>query len=96
MHAQYTEHAATRSQQRGIPRLVIDWLAGYGEEIYDGRGGVVRFFSRRSIRRMERDFGRVPLRRMSEYLRCYLVEATDGGSIITVGKRHRNAHVIRP
>ena len=96
MHAKYTEHAATRSQQRGIPRLIVDWLVGYGEEIYDGRGGVVRYFSRRSVRQMERDFGCVPLRRMSEYFRCYLVEAVDNGSIITTGKRHPNARVFRP
>ncbi len=91
-----TLHAATRIQQRGVPPLIVDWLAGYGEEMYDGRGGVTRYFTRRSIRRMERDFGRVPLRRMSEYLRCYLVEATGNGQIITVGKRYPNAHVLRP
>lgn len=96
MHAQYTEHAAIRSQQRCVPKLIVDWLADYGEEVYDGHGGVVRFFSRRSIRRMERDFGSVPVRKLSEYLRCYMVEASDDGSVITVGKRHRNARVNRP
>ena len=26
-----SKHAKTRMQQRGIPRLVVDWLAAYGE-----------------------------------------------------------------
>jgi len=45
MHIFYTQHAATRSQQRGIPPIVSTWLLDYGEEIYDGHGGIVRCFT---------------------------------------------------
>ncbi len=88
-----TKHAVIRAQQRGVPPLIETWLSTYGEEQHDGHGAICRFFTKKSIRRMERDFGREPLRRLSEYLNCYLVEAVDSGAVITVG--HRVAHIRR-
>lgn len=90
-----TQHAIQRSQQRGIPTLIQHWLLDYGEETFDGHGAIIRYFTAQSIRSMERDFGREPLRRLSEYLRCYLVESSNDGAVITVGKRHNNKHVWR-
>jgi hypothetical protein len=86
----FSTHATHRAQQRGIPRLISHWLLDYGEEHFDGRGGIVCYFTPNSIRKMERDFGREPLKRLSEYLRCYLVMSTDGDTVITVGKRYKN------
>ena len=48
-----TYHAAIRSQQRGIPPLVMQWLDQFGEECYDGHGAIIRFFSQTSRREME-------------------------------------------
>lgn len=90
-----TQHAIQRSQQRGIPPLIQHWLLDYGEETFNGHGLIIRYFTSQSIRRMERDFGREPLRRLSEYLRCYLVESAHDGAVITVGKRYNNTHVWR-
>lgn len=90
-----TQHAIQRAQQRGIPPLIQHWLLDYGEETFDGHGAIIRYFTAQSIRNMERDFGREPLRRLSEYLRCYLVESSNDGAVITVGKRHDNKHVWR-
>ena len=87
-----TKHATIRAQQRGIPPLIQNWLLDYGEENYDGRGAMTRFFTSNSIRKMERDFGREPVRRMSEFLRCYLIEGEDG-TVIMVGKRHPNSRI---
>ncbi len=95
MLATHTRHAVDRSQQRGIPPLIKTWLLDYGDEVFDGHGGIVRYFTRESIRRMEREFGAAPLKRMHEYFRCYLVQSNDDGSIITVGKRHNNKHIWR-
>ncbi len=82
-------HAAIRAQQRGIPPLIHAWLSDYGEEIHDGRGAVIRYFSRRSVRKLEKDVGAVPVRRMSDFLRTYMVERQANGNVITVAKRHR-------
>jgi hypothetical protein len=85
----WTVHAQTRAQQRGIPPLIEAWLDEFGEAEYDGNGAVVRYFSRKSIRRMERAFGSPPVRRMSEYLRAYKVESSHDGATITIGHRRR-------
>lgn len=91
----YTNHAAIRSQQRGIPPLVSDWLIDYGNEEFNGHGGVVRYFSTTGIRQLEGEIGKRPVQQMSEFLRCYLVQASGNGSIITVGKRHAKKHIWR-
>lgn len=89
----HSKHATTRAQQRGIPPLIRNWLLEYGAETYDGRGGIVRHFTKESIRRLEREVGATPLSRLSEYMRCYLVESTEDGVVITVGKRYDNKHI---
>jgi len=88
-----TRHADTRSQQRGIPPLVSQWLEQYGREEYDGRGGVRLYFDKRSIRAMERDFGREPVRRMESYLHSFKILSTRDGTTITIG--HCQCHVRR-
>jgi hypothetical protein len=52
MNVSFTTHAIVRSQQRGVPPLVSNWLIDYGTEVFDGHGGVVRYFSSQSIRNM--------------------------------------------
>jgi hypothetical protein len=66
-----TKHANIRAQQRAIPPLIDQWLDQFGDEEYDGHGGVIRFFSRSSIRAMEREFGDSPVRKLAEYLHAY-------------------------
>jgi len=88
-----TRHAIRRAQQRGIPPLVEQWLDDYGDQQFDGRGGVIRYFSRRSRRALERQNGRAVVARLAEYLDCYKVEATDDASTITVG--HRTGRMFR-
>lgn len=85
----FSRHATRRAQQRGIPQIVDGWLADYGTEQYDGSGAVIVFFSRESIRRLERDFGRKPVQLLSRYLDCYKVVSTNDGCVITTGHRSR-------
>ena len=84
-----SRHADTRARQRAIPPLIELWLDEFGEVEHDGHGGVRRYFSHRSIRRMEREFGSRPVSRMAEYLGVYKVERNSDGVIITVGHRTR-------
>lgn len=95
MHTTCSRQATNRAQQLGIPPLIRTWLLDYGDETFDGHGGSIRYFTRRSIRRMEREFGAAPLKRMHEYFRCYLVQSNDDGSIITVGKLHNGQRIWR-
>jgi hypothetical protein len=88
-----TKHAAIRAQQRGIPPLIDAWLDEFGEEEYDGRGGIRRYFSRRSIRKMEKELGSQPVRRLAEYLDAYKIESSDNGQVITIG--HLKKRIMR-
>lgn len=95
MDLTYSQHASVRTQQRGIPHEVTSLLVDYGKEIFDGHGGVVRYFTPKSIRTMSNDVGQATVKKMSEYLRCYLVQSSNDGAIITVGKRHAKKHIWR-
>lgn len=83
-----TLHAYARAQQRCIPPLITQWLDQFGEEEYDGHGGITRYFSHASIRAMEREFGAAPVRKLVEYLNIYMVESSHDGTIITIGRRY--------
>jgi hypothetical protein len=87
-----TMHASTRAQQRGIPPLIDHWLDQYGAEQYDGHGGVIRYFTRKCIREIERNEGREPVRRMSEFLDAYKIESSQDGQTITVGHKFKRIH----
>jgi hypothetical protein len=82
-------HASTRSQQRGIPPLIDQLLDLYGHEEYDGHGGVLVYFDKRSRRHLEHDMGREPVRRISEWLNAYKIRSSIDGSTITLGHRFR-------
>jgi hypothetical protein len=79
-----TIHAAIRSQQRGIPPLIMEWLDQFGEEYYDGHGAIIRRFSRTSWREIERQCGRDLVSKLSQYFNAYIVE-THEGTVITTG-----------
>jgi hypothetical protein len=95
MDLTYSRHAIVRTQQRGIPHEIASLLVDYGKETFDGHGGVVRYFTPKSIRAMSNDGGQDTMKKMSEYLRCYLVQSSDDGAVITVGKRHAKKHIWR-
>ncbi len=85
-------HAVIRSQQRGIPPLIREWLIDFGEEIYDHRGAILYFFNRDSRRKLERNFGRESIRRFHEWLDSYVVVSATDGVLITVGKHYKKIH----
>jgi len=85
-----SKHAKTRMQQRGIPRLVVDWLAAYGD-IDHQRGAEVFYFTQRARKALRRDVGRRLLRRHEKALDAYMV-CTEG-QIATVG--HLYQRVVR-
>lgn len=84
-----TRHAEVRAQQRGIPPFIDQILDLYGHEEYDGHGAVLIFFDKKSIRRMEQDMGREPVRRLSEWHNAYKVKSVEDGKTITIGRLTR-------
>ena len=86
-----TDHAQQRARQRGIPQLVIDWLMQFGETEWDHHGAQVKFFTRKSRRRIDKAMGAQTTRRMHEFLNSYAVVGLDG-TLITCGHRYKRIH----
>jgi hypothetical protein len=85
--ASMTSHGSKRCQQRGLSPLVIDCLRQFGEEVYDHNGCVIRHFTKKSLRNIERVWGKEPVRRLLHDQRdAYAVFSTDD-HIVTAGWR---------
>jgi hypothetical protein len=85
-----SHHAKMRAQQRSVPRLIVEWLMDFGEEQFDGHGGIVRYFSNRSVRELERHYGRRPVKLMKRWLRAYGVWSAKDSELITAGWRRKH------
>jgi hypothetical protein len=85
-------HATKRMQMRCIPPVVHSWLDQFGDEAYDGHGGVCVFFSRESVRRMERALGRHFVRQNRKYLQAYRIDSSHDSAVITTGWRTKHLH----
>ncbi len=81
-----TKHAGLRAQQRCIPPMIDQLLDFYGAEEHDGRGSIILYLNKSSIRNMERDFGRRPVARLAEWFDAYKVRSI-AGDTITFGHR---------
>jgi hypothetical protein len=79
-----TYHAGARSQQRGIPPFILDCLDNFGEEVYDGRGAIIRYFTRESRKKMKHEFGKDLFSKLESFFNIYKVESHDG-TVITAG-----------
>ena len=81
-----TVHANVRSQQRGIPPIVVDLLFRFGRREHDHAGAEVVYFDRRSRKHIESYAGGL-ISKLSEHLDSYAVLAD--GEIVTVGIRYK-------
>jgi len=84
-------HVLRQMQRRGIPRLIVQWLEEFGEEVHDHHGAIILHFSKAARRRLERFAGRQAVRKLDEWMNAYLVIATDG-TPITAGFRYRRIY----
>lgn len=86
-----SKHASMRSQQRAIPRLLIDLLLEFGARVSAGDGTSKLFFDKTARRRVQSYAG--PLaRQLEEHLDLYAVVSADD-RIITTG--HRTERIRR-
>ena len=88
MDTNLTEHGKTRLQQRSIPIEILDVIQDYG--ISTRSHGAERFYLDKNGRReLHRAFRRSPLlKRYERYLNVYVV-ISDGGTVITAGRRNK-------
>ncbi len=85
-------HAEIRSQQRGIPPFIHELLDDYGSEEYVGEGCQLKYFNKKSIRKMESAIGRNVVQRLTTWHNCYMIVAPDG-CVVTCG--HLFRHIRR-
>lgn len=88
-----TKHATSRSQQRNIPSLAITWVREFGRKVYDHRGGVIRYLDKTARKKLEKAVGHQIVKKLEEYLDCYVVEDCESGLVITVGHHYERFHV---
>ena len=88
-----SKHAELRAQQRGISRETEDLLHVYGEKKPARGGCVMKFFSKRSIDRIEKDFGHFFIAKNHEKFKTYLIESRADNQVITLGKLYKNQRI---
>lgn len=81
-----TEHATVRSQQRGIPPIVLDLLLKFGCHEYDHGGAEIVYFDRRSKKSVETYTGGL-ISKLSDHLDSYAI--LDGETVVTIGTRYK-------
>lgn len=79
-------HATIRTQQRAIPRLVIDLLLKFGAREHSDNGAVIVYFDKRARKNVAAYAGGL-LPKLGEHLSSYLVMSEQ--RIITVGHRFK-------
>jgi hypothetical protein len=80
-----TRHGEDRMKQRGIPPLIVEACISFGREYKAREGGSIYRFDKRSRRHLERAWGRMVVRRLSDLLDTFVVLGSDG-TVITTGK----------
>jgi hypothetical protein len=90
----FTEHAMTRSQQRGVPPLVVNWVRTFGHKEFDHHGAVTRYLDKAGKRRLTKEVGSQVIRQLEAYLDVYVVESASDGGVITIGRRYKRVNRV--
>ena len=86
MNTTLTDHAQSRLQQRGIPKVILDGLLCFGQKVHDHHGAEIVFFDRKARLRLRDSCGSIEFKKIETKLDTYAVVGLDG-MVITVGKR---------
>jgi hypothetical protein len=78
-----SKHAVIRSQQRGIPPLIMQWLLDYGDRT-STHGAVRLSFGKRSRREIEGEVGKRVMSQLSRFLAASAIVDCRSESVITV------------
>ena len=88
-----SKHAQLRAQQRGISHETEELLHAYGEKKPARGGCVMKFFSKRSIDRIEKDYGHFFIAKNHEKFKTYLIESRVDNQVVTLGKLYKNQRI---
>lgn len=86
MTYELTHHAAARTQQRGLPKYIIEYLTSYGSEVHVVGGCIKYIFDGAATQRFEKALGSDALMdQLIEKLRKAFVILSGDGAIVTAG-----------
>lgn len=88
-----TKHANLRAQQRGISHETEKLLHQYGEKKSAPGGCILKFFSKKSMQRIEKDYGHFFVAKNHEKFKTYLIESREDHGVITLGKLYKKQRV---
>ena len=86
-----TRHASLRQRQRGIPRLIQQWLLEFGTE-HRSNGATRLCFDKEARRRLAQEVGQPVVDHLAPLLNTYLVEGDNGRIVTTAWRRRRFRH----
>jgi hypothetical protein len=82
-----SQHAKKRGQQRGITSESVKLIIAFGEQTYDGKGGIRLTMTERAMIRLERTFGFS--KKIQALAGDYVViDANNNETVITVSHRY--------
>jgi hypothetical protein len=81
-----THHAAIRSQQRGIPPLIVNLVMSYGKMI-QRRGSSVYFLDKLTRRNLKKEIGSIAYKRLDDLLDANVV--ANDRAVVTIGKHFK-------
>ncbi len=79
-------HAQVRTQQRGVPPMIVDLLMQFGSRVSSGDGTEICFFDRRARKHIHAYAGGL-FSRLNEQMDAYAV--VSGEKVMTVGTRYK-------
>ena len=82
-----SKHASDRCQQRSVPPVVVEWLLDFGCIQYDHRGAEIRYFDKRSRKKLAAEIGNAVVSKLAAFLDAYLVVKNE--TVLTVGYRFK-------
>lgn len=86
--AAMSKHAVTRTHQRAIPPLIVDWLIAYGASRKDKTGAEILYFDHTARRVIGKNVGQQIIDRLGGLMDTYAVVSPEG-TVITVGHRFK-------
>lgn len=82
-----SQHAQKRSQQRGVPPLLVDLLIRFGKESSAGKGASRYELDKQAKKRIQ-SYAGPSLGGLQDRLNIFVV-VSGGGEVITVGHRYK-------
>jgi hypothetical protein len=88
----FTDHAAVRIQQRGIPAWYLRLLVEHGKTTHDGHGALLKFVSKSTRERLRKVLSRNEYVQAERWFSVYAVVLKDNAVVTAAHRTTRRLH----